>query len=323
MALVFIDGFNSGTTGLWDYVSSSGVSVASQISGMQATYSLYIPSTGMIYKVLPAADEYTIGFYYRAMGSSSASIVRFMNDGTLLGEVRRNTSSAYLEVYRDTTKIATGITTISSAARHIQIRYVPHTSTGYFQVKVDNVVDINFSGATVTSSAQINRIVIGSESTTVNGYFSNIVIDNSTFPGMLLVGAFTVNSNGYLNEWTASAGQNYQCIDEVPASDADLVYTTSTDKIDFYAGTMPDIDYVSSIVAVQVQARCMLIGEPASNQIKVGVRPGSTNYFGDAQSVGVTYKDYTTIWTTNPSTSTSWTKSDLSSLQIGIQSAGT
>lgn len=322
MALVFIDGFNSGGTSLWDYVSPSGVTVAQSILNMQATYSLYIASTGTVYKTLTAADEYTIGFYYKIATSSAASIVRFLNGGTLLGELRRNTSSQYLEAYRGTTKISTGITPISSGAYHIQVRYVPHTSSGYFQVKLNNVVEINFSGATVDSGAQINRIAIGSESITTAAYFSNVVIDDSAFPGMLLVGIFSLTGNGYLNEWTASAGQNYQCVDEVPASDTDYVSTTATSKSDFYAGSMPNINNVSAVRAVQVQARCRLMGEPDANQIKLGVRTDSTDYFSDAQNVGVSFNDYFNIWLVNPKTSSAWSKADLESLQIAIQSAG-
>ena len=83
MARVFIDGFESGKTDLWDLVV--GASIASGIAGMDGNYCLSCDAFGDYYahKYVPAAAEYYLAFRYRGSAASYAgSMCYFFNGAT-------------------------------------------------------------------------------------------------------------------------------------------------------------------------------------------------------------------------------------------------
>jgi hypothetical protein len=72
------------------------------------------------------------------------------------------------------------------------------------------------------------------------GSFTNSDIDPSgwePFDGAIYVAPFVVNGAGASTEWTPSAGANWQCLDEFPATTADYISTTVNGNRDLYTFT--------------------------------------------------------------------------------------
>ena len=110
-------------------------------------------------------------------------------------------------------------------------------------------------------------------------HFDNVVIDDAAWPGKTNIQAIRPDrSRGNSTQWTPSAGANWDCVDEVPASDADNVVTNANDQVDLYAaGNL--VGTIDSVVCVQVQARAVKEGVATPQNLALGVRTGATDYF--------------------------------------------
>ncbi len=212
MARVFIDGFESGKTDLWDLVV--GAWIVSGIAGMDGTYCLSCDAFGDYYahKYVPAAPEYYLAFRYRGSSASYASsMCYFFNGATQLARLRRNPTTGLLEVRRGTgsgTLLATGTIAVNVGTPIlIEVHYKPHDTAGVFQVRVGGVLDINFSGDTTDGATAIDGIRIGGDGTYyASCWFDNVVIDNAAWPGDTRIQAIRPSAPGALTEWDPSAG---------------------------------------------------------------------------------------------------------------------
>ena len=214
MARVFIDGFESGKTELWDLVV--GAWIVTGIAGMDGTYCLSCDSFGDYY-----AHKYYLAFRYRGDAASYASsMCYFFNGATQLARVRRNPTTGFLEVRRGTgsgTLLATGTIAVNVGTPIlIEVHYKPHDTAGVFQVRVGGVLDINFNGDTT------DGIRVGGD----GGYYSscwfdNVVLDNAAWPGDTRIQAIRPSAPGALTEWDTTVGANWDCVEEIPYFDTD------------------------------------------------------------------------------------------------------
>ena len=323
MAREFIDGFYAGDLTLWDVSGGTGVAAVAAPTGMPGTYSLYISGAGSLMKYVTAADEYYMAFRYKPTASTSNDLALFYNGATLLGWLGRNATTGFLEAYSEAaTLLATGLTNlVANTVYLIEIHYEPNDAAGVFQVKVDSIVDINFSGVTTGTTAQINRVKLGDEAAdTTNAYFGHIVLDNAAWIGETSIQAIVPTAQGTTNDWDPSTGCNFQCVDEVPVSDTDYVSTNVVDEIDLFgAGDLAGT--ITSVLAVQVQARCMGIGGPTPTNLQLACRTGATNYFGASNAVpSVTPQSFAKMWEVNPNTAAAWLEAGVNGLEIGVKS---
>jgi len=328
MARVFIDGFESGDLGLWDNIIGSPT-VDSGISGMDGTYCVNLTSnTQSISTPLPAADEYYLAFLYKPTYETfEATLVFFLNGSTVLGSLCKNTATNgnTLKIRRGNeesgTILATGTAVFNlNTVNLIEVRYKPHTSTGVFQVKVNGVLDIDFSGQTASSILQINRFSLGRYGAAgyAYGYFDNVVVDNSNFPGNTKIQAIMPASAGNSTQWTPSSGSNWDCVEETPPSDSDYNYTNTNDMIDLF--TFQDLSgSIESIKCVQVQARAKYEGAPTPTKLQLGVRRSSTNYFSGSKDLTTAFKQHFHLWEQDPSTSAAWTTSGVNAAEFGYK----
>jgi len=149
--------------------------------------------------------------------------------------------------------------------------------------------------------------------------FDNVVIDNTSWPGKTNIQAIRPTGAGNSTQWTPSAGNNWDCVDEVPASDADNVVTNANDQVDFYAaGNL--VGAIDSVVCVQVQARAVKEGAPTPQNLALGVRTGGADYFSSDKAVPTAAKSLFNLWAQNPNTAALWTKTDVDGAEIGIKS---
>lgn len=327
MAREFIDGFESGWIDLWDGVEeqySYLIAVATGVSGMSGGYCLFLDGNYLsLYKNVTARDEYYVAFKYRPTTDSSRYILGFYNGNNCLGYLRKQTSGdLYLEAYRGTSdKVATGTIAINVDTTYlIEVRYKPDDSNGIFQVKVDGVLDVNFTGDTRPTSGQINRLRLGGVSY-VNAYFDDVIVESGGWIGDTCVAGLKPIAAGASTEWDPSAGDNFACVDDVPPDEADYVRTNLTSEIDLYAAENLS-SRAEEVRCVQLQARIGQNLTPTPANIQLTSRTHNTNYFGDNESVAVGgIKTVRKLWDSNPNTSNEWSVSEVNDLEIGVKAA--
>lgn len=318
MARVFIDGFESGSLGMWDAVNNATLNNASELDGV---YCLNCAGAYCnVRKNLPAADEYFLAFLIGVRSNSDQNIMRFYNSTTALGSLFLNAGK--IEARRGTsTVLGISTTTLTSYTTHrIEIRYKPHASDGLFQVKIDGILEIDYSGQTAASTLQIDSIFFGSDSGNWSHYFDNVIVDSANWIGNTKIQAVAVSGAGGYAQFTPSTGSNYQTVDEIPPNDTDYNETAIVDKVDSFAHAALS-GTIGSIKCVQVQVRGKLVGNPTPSKIAPALRIDSTMYYGTAQSLGSSPKAVVALWETNPNTSAAWTESEVNNAEIGYKSS--
>lgn len=319
MARVFIDGFEAGDLKLWD--AAPGTSVVAAVSGMDGSYCLYISASGeYVKKTIPSNDEYYVAFLYRPVDVTwSKDICCFYNGTTLLGSLRRNGTTNVLEIYRGVTLVETGtISNFINTTYLIEVCYKPaENPNGVFQVKVNGVLDIDFSGDTTDGPIAIDGFQLGLDAWTSYGYYDNIVIDDATWPGNTKIQAIVPTGAGASTQWAPSAGSNYACVDEVPASETDYVSTNTAGHLDTYAAGDLTGD-IENIKCVQVQALAVKEGAPTPLNLELAVKSGATTYLSADQAVpATTSQALSALWELDPATAAPWEIAAVNALEIG------
>lgn len=322
MAREFIDGFESGSTDLWKSIGATipGAADAATYGFIAGgTYCADCASTSKILmKALTPRDEYYFAFKVRL---AAAPALTFSGGATSLGMVIIRPGQA-VAAYRGggryydnafTSLVATGTSAQPSSGNIlVEVWYKPHTDTGRFVVKVNGVTDIDFTGRTADSVVQVSGLVLS------YGYFDDVVVDSAGWVGNTSVQAVTITGAGSTTQFTASAGANYTCVDEIPYADTDYVYTNTAGNADTY--TVSDISAgTSSVKCVQVQARADYTGAATPVHLNLVVRSGGTDYPSADVAVTTAATSLCAVWVTDPATSSAWTATGVNSAEIGVK----
>lgn len=319
MARVFIDGFESGGYDLYDASANASV-ISSAGKDMNGSYCLNLTTGGAyVYKAISSISEVYLAVLWRPSAPSDLQpIFRFQNGVSDVATLYRNNSTNKLQAYRGNTLIDTGTKTVSNDTTYlIEVYFKLANAGGRFVVKVDDVGDIDFTGDTETASnGTFNRIYLGRNDATktTKAYFDNFIIDDADYPGDTNIQAIVPTGAGNTTEWTASAGANWECVDEIPKNDADYVSTTGVKKDTYVAGDMsgsPD-----SIKCVQIQSRSQNIS--FTNNLMLIVRSGGTDYESSNKAISA-FKSYYHIWETNPADAAAWEEADVNAIEIGVK----
>ena len=325
MARVFIDGFESGDHDMWD-VEGNATAVSSDGLDMDGSYCLDLNSVSeYLGKNITAEDEMYFAFLYRPTnGSNSKSILALLNGGTVIVGIRRNVTTGFLEAYRGGVLINTGSISLQlNVTSLIEIHVKVADSGGRIETKVDGVTDIDFTGDTKPGAdTQFNLVRLGfyAASVYVYAYFDNLIMDDAAWIGDTKIQVVVPTGAGTTTGWTPSAGNNWACVDEIPASDVDYVSINSNDVVDTYAtGNMAGT--IGSVKCVQIQSRARTDGAPTPTNLKLAVRSGGTDYFSGDNAVPATEKSLWNLWENNPADAAAWEESDVNNIEIGIKSA--
>lgn len=324
MARIFIDGFENGGDDLWDAENNATV-VSSSGLDMDGDYCLDISATNeYVQKNSIADDEMYFAFLYRPINAAARVMLTALNSGTVLVSIRRNFTSGYLEAYRGATLIDTGSIVLSLNTTYlIEVHIKIADAGGRVETKVDGIADIDFTGDTKPdANTQFDQVRLGYVSSTVYcyAYFDNFIMDDAGWIGDTKIQAVVPTGAGNTTGWTPSAGANYECVDEIPASDVDYVSINSNDVVDTYAaGNMAGT--IGSVKCVQIQSRARTDGAPTPTNLKLAVRSGGTDYFSGDNAVPATEKSLWNLWENNPADAAAWEESDVNNIEIGIKSA--
>lgn len=326
MARLFIDGFESGQEDLWD--AESGASVVSSAGlDMDGDYCLDLNNIyEYVEKDITADDEMYFAFLWRPTGTTSEQMIGFFNGATLILNIRAHQLNRDVVVSRGSyTEIASGTKTFSVNTTYLIEVYVKIAdSGGRVIVKVDGVTDVDFTGDTKEgTNTQFNKVRLGYCGLlgyTSYAYFDNFRMDDADWIGDTNIQALVPTAGGNATNWTPSAGSNYSCIDEIPASDVDYVSINSNDVVDSYvAGDL--VGSINSVKCVQVQSRTKKDGAPTPTNLKLVIRRSGTDYLSGDKTVLSSEKSLWNLWATDPSTSAAWLEAGVNAMELGIKSA--
>lgn len=202
-----------------------------------------------------------------------------------------------------------------------EFRYKVSDTVGIFQVKVDGTLIHDFSGDTRNGGTvdEIDQIKI----TTANGVhmyyqFDDIVVRDDGWPGAGGVHLLVPDSAGDVSDWTASAGNPWDCVDEVPPDFADYIYEDSAnlDSHLFNAESLPsEVDSVNAVKAMNV-AKLAVAG---SGNVRAIAKSGTTTDVGSSESLDTSDKYVDHLMDDDPDTASEWTVSGVNSLQVGAE----
>ena len=326
MARVFIDGFESGGCDMWDAESNATV-VSSSGLDMDGDYCLDLNSgSEYIQKDIVANDEMYFAFLYRPTHTVySEQMLSVYNGGTPLAHIARTATSGLIGAkLSSTTQVAIGTKVLAINTTYlIEVHIKIADSGGRIEVKVDGVQDIDYTGDTKPGAdTQFDKVRLGVGPYaiwTTTAYFDNFIADDADWIGDTKIQAISPSGAGNSSGWTASAGSNFECVDEIPASDTDYVSINAVDTVDTYVAQALS-GSIDSIKCVQMQSRTRTEGSPTPTQLQLVARAGGSNYFSASETVPVAEKGLYNLWELNPDDSAAWEASDVNSMEMGIKS---
>ncbi len=178
------------------------------------------------------------------------------------------------------------------------------------------------------SKAYYNSLVLGNDKwTAMSGLgvgaqeYDDCFVDvgaDAAFRGDSHVFSFLPIGNGNYHEWLASAGTNFQCVDEPDPNITDYVSEGTPNIRDTYTHnplpTMPDGATIHTVAV----SPCAMKQSPGVAELAPMVRSAGTD------SVGVTviplaadYLYYTSFWDQDPATTSGWSVSGVNDLEFG------
>ena len=143
--------------------------------------------------------------------------------------------------------------------------------------------------------------------------FDDVAIDDSAAPGKCEVKVAVPTGNSATNTaWSASAGNKWACLDELPPSATDYIQSGTTAGDRRYSATHASCATLGVAGAINGTKVVAVMWEPTSTTTlgAVGIRSGSTNFELSNVDIGTTAEvTMCRVDATDPNTSAAWTTS--------------
>ena len=249
-------GFASAEDGLID-LRLTGLWAQSSTYARTGTYSYRVAGGGNFSgaAVLTFAEKAEIFFQLAirvaTVSDTEHAFFGWRNGSTFLGTIAKDGING-LKVYlgNKTTEIGSiPVGLPSTDFMVIEGRVVLDDTSGIVQIRVHGVLVVDYAGDTMPGAeATLDNIIMCGHVTTSNWYtyFDDIIVCdalgaafNSWPMGIKCHKVDAPAANGNYAQWTPSAGDNYQCIDESPPSMDDYVEGAAGQKDSYVFGNAP------------------------------------------------------------------------------------
>ncbi len=212
----------------------------------------------------------------------------------------------------------------------IEVKVVAGSGTsGSCQVRVDGVDFLNLTGInTLATATALDEFYLQSKNSPVNYYDDLFICDgtgsaNNDFLGPLNIYTLVPNGNSATVQMTASAGSNFQCVDEIPSNTTDYVTATAVNQTDLYTMTdLPAGITPTAIPGVQFRTQARRL----SNNANLGKFQFASSYsgstaFSTTKSVMASlFQSNFSIREKQPDGTSDWTKAAIDGLDAGMKS---
>ena len=317
MTILFMASSELRTTDIFSWIYYTSVSSDYSRNG---TYSFKASSTSLSGAIF-SFNAVTEGYIKIAVKNSSSFQLIFRDIGSVV-HLTLKIYNNYLILYRSTgTKIDEAVYPLQMGFKVIEVHWLINDSTGVCQVKVNGVQYINFSGDTRNAGvASVSSIRFQTDSG-VNYYFDDIVVRDDTWPGRGGVYVLKPNAGSTNENWTASAGNPEDCVDDIPVSYTDYVSTSSlVDGTEHLFG-IESLPYTTDSIAA-VGVFCNAKVTAASNAyIHTMLKANVTTDLGSDVGIDTSEQWLITYYDVNPDDSAAWEGADIDALEIGIETS--
>lgn len=308
----------------WQVGSNMPSSNAGRFSGFCARW----PNNSITIKLMVVSGaRMTIGFAFRTNNAmTSHTMVEYREGGTTHGRLVYNGNGTFT-VSRAGTTVGTTPTTpnlgiASNTWYYIEWDYNVHDSTGTYELRV-NGVSVATSGGTADTrnggtSGVIDRIAIQQPNGTATDWDDYYEASGaSSFQGDSRVITDVPSGDGAATAWTASAGSDYQCVDEIPYnSDTDYISTT-TSTADGTFG-FPSTGVTGTVLGVQTMAIARK-DDAAARNLAMLVDSGGTLDVGSSQALGASYAPFARTDLVDPDTGSAWAMTAVNAAEYGVR----
>jgi len=343
MSLLFIDSFDHYTYNSqddkWDYLRRIDVhSIGALGRNGNAMRFTSAPGSGRVLKVLPSAQATLyvgVAMKVDRYGENAANAFFALMDGGTFKVSYALEQSGQISAWRGREQTGTllGYTSTplqQGAWYYFEARNTIDSNSGYVEVRLNGATAFTFAGNTLNGATQqCDRVLIGNEES-ILGIKHTIILDdlyvlddtgaqNNAFLGDVRVIALLPNSDGDVLQWDPSTtGNNYQMVNEtIPDSDRTYNSTSVTAERDLFH--LADMG-VGSAYVLGIQTLVEARQDDPSRTMRPLLTTNGSLYAG--ATVALTGSKYTflqEIFELNPVTATSWTVTDIDSLQAGYE----
>ncbi len=336
MALRFLDSFDHYTTNLQKWTATGGSATITSTAKRTGANGLIVTGTstsayGSVTKTLSAQDTWFVGVAFQrptAGFDRACDFIQTLDAGSMQGSLRVNADGT-LSVTRNGTVLATSASSLLANIWYfIEFKHVIADSGGVLEGRVNGDVWVTYTGDTKqTANATANQIMLRGPHQNGAGsyYFDDLYIldgtgsvPNNTYWGDTQIEAILPSGAGNYTELTASAGNNYACVDETaPNDDTDYVYSSTVDQRDTYAfGNLSVSSATINGIQVLIRARETVAG---GGKVARLYRSGSTDDQGSDKAIGTSYDYLQEIMETDPIAAAAWTASAINGAEFGVR----
>jgi len=256
--------------------------------------------------------EVTILEFYEASGM------------TLHGKVTVTPNGGVVRAYRSTTLLAStaALAFTPFTWNVVEVMFTPADSGGRFEIRINGVAVINFIGDTRNLGTAGRCGLVRMGMTTTMGvaamYMDDIVISDNAWPGTGGLWVLPVTGNGDLQEWTASAGEQYECVDDLPGDFTNYIYASGA-----VAGVDSNFEFANLPLTPTTIGPVMLVAQaraaaPGSVPMRTIAYSGATVANGATTGVDVGTVELTQIMDVDPATSAAWNEAGVNALKGGV-----
>lgn len=245
--------------------------------------------------IVPATRQIRMGFWFNPMvlvplssGHYDVCYIQSAAPANLINLHQRAPAyggAAELDIGGVDQDVALGMME-ASIWHHYVLDVKVDNAAGWAKVYRDGVEILSFAGN--TGNADITKVIFGvGVSPAITQYYDDMYVDDTTGEGAAAVGPIlrfpyiVPDGAGNYTQWDPSAGNNWDCVDEVPPSDADYVETNVVDEFDSYTMTTYTIDTGETVQAVIPIVRVQR--SDVTEEIAVGTREGGVDLIGADQ----------------------------------------
>lgn len=327
MTILFMATGDLGLTNMWSATGGTVTASTEQARTSERAFKVLITAgqTGYVQATLggTAATMYTkAGMYLSDAGQDYK--IRFFEGATNHVTIRLNTSTGKVAAYRaDSTLLGeadAGITT--NRWMCIETKVVISDTTGIVEVKVDGISKLALSSQDTQNGGSGYVTVVDWSVYALSGrtfYIDDIVIRSDGWPGVGGVYVLAPNAAGDTSDWTASAGNPYECVDEVPPTFTDYLYTDAATTETVHLLNLAALPGAAdSIAGVGVMAYAKL-DAAGTGSLRCKLKAGSTTANGADVGLSTSAQWVTAYWAVNPDDSAAWETADIAALQIGVE----
>jgi hypothetical protein len=257
--------------------------------------------------------------------SNSEPIITMALTGTTTDPEIRIGSDRKISLYKGTTLVEQGTTVLTDETWYrisffVQTQGNSGTAASY-DVSIDGVSELSgtadWGGTGYFSGVYFGKFT-NRNSQGYTARFDDIIIADEYVPPDGVVSVMQPNADGSFINWTASAGNRWECVVEIPYNTTDYIYTTSDTYNQVALESASNAGVSGTIYAVQSVAM-MAEASGSAATARVGVKTASLNWDPDgAADLSTTYAPLGWVLELNPHNDTAFTTTDLDSIELAV-----